>query len=281
MSKKPGGVQMSGKLKLRFLLPVLSLVALTVPATVTATAVTAEAACPAAIVIGLHGVGEDPSSADSKTIEATFADFTADAAAAGHDSSSYILDPFTYPVVPVSDFSPLGLVDLAKTLNSTVLALATQIIDLKAACPSASIKLAGYSLGAWIIHMTMQNASLWLDVKAAEYYGDPCWYNPSGGYIGLVRFTANDGQSLGCPYRGVYPYEDQPPPFPVQSLCFGNDPICGQGLNPSKSKINTARRFLTAAACKTTNHCTHYDYAAAKEGAAFLEGEAFGSGTAG
>jgi hypothetical protein len=270
---------MSGKLKLLFVLPVLSLVALTVPATLTGMAVPAEAACPAAIVIGLHGVGEGPSSANSATIAATFKDFQADVTAAGNPSSSYILDPFTYPPVPVSDFNSVaGLKHLANTLDNTVLALATQIIDLKAACPSASIELVGYSLGAWIIQMTLQNTDLWSDVKAVEYYGDPCWYNPSGGYVGLVRFTPNDGASLGCPDRSAYPYEDQPPPFPAQSLCFGGDPICGQGLNPSKSPANIIARFAAAQACTRKNHCTHYDYtgAAAKEGAMFLETEAFG-----
>lgn len=268
-------------------LSVLSLVALAVPATLAATAAPASAACPVAIVIGLHGVGERPSSSNSSTITHTFSSFQAAAAAAGEPSSSYILDPFTYPVVPVRDFeSAAGLKNLSATLDSTQLALVTQVIDLRTACPTSAIELAGYSLGAWIIHMALDNVTLWNDIRAAVYYGDPCWYNSSGGYIGLVRFASatNDDTTLGCPPESVYPYEDQPPPFPVQSWCAYHDPICGQGLSPSFSPANIIHRFSLARNCSTRDGCTHFSYAgseATTDGGRFLAQEAFGAGSAG
>jgi hypothetical protein len=259
------------------LLAALSLAALVVPAAVTAAPAQA-ATCPAAIVLGLHGVGEPANSGQSNTIAATFAEFRADATAAHVASSSYNLDPINYPKVNVRDFFSLSVLNsvAVTTVKNTAITLDKSVQAVHTACPAAKIELAGYSLGAWIIQAALQDVTLWSIVSAAEYYGDPCWYNPSGGYIGLVRFTPNQGENLGCTLEGAYPYEDQPPPFPVQSLCLSGDPVCGQGVT-----TNLAARLAAVATC-LVGHCVHFDYAgtgpasATAVGGKFLETEAFG-----
>jgi len=233
-------------------------------------------ACPKALVIGVHGVGEGPSQTKpdvSITLKHTYYAFTAAASRHGHGGEQF--DPTTYPTVPVSAFGTAGGIkgvlatvkDVAKGLNITLVGLAS-------ACPHMSVSLAGYSLGAWIINYTLITYhKIWNHVSAVAYYGDPCWHNSSRGYEGLARKVVG-----GCAAKSSYPYPASKTPFLMQSWCVNKDPICGQGYNPS----DIAAQLKAAKHCTAQNKCTHFDYkdgypnsGPTVNGGKFLESHAF------
>jgi hypothetical protein len=76
-------------------------------------------------------------------------------------------------------------------------------------CPDTPISLVGYSLGALLIDNLLSSQGAERNaINAVELYGDPCWYNPDGGFRGLARYAATAGFRLGCFPANAYPYPD-------------------------------------------------------------------------
>ena len=239
-------------------------------------ATTKVSSCPTALVVGVHGVGEGPSptiSAVSTTLQDTYNAFVTAAKQQGHTGENF--DPINYRTVTVSDFgTSAGIKGVLTTVESVAGGLNTTLTGITTACPHMSVSLAGYSLGAWIInYMLITYHQLWPHINSVVYYGDPCWYNSSGGYTGLAQQFAG-----GCASKSTYPYPASSKPFPIQSWCANKDPICGQGYSP----ILPSNQLSAAKNCTTNNGCTHLSYVvgypnsgATVNGGRFLESHAF------
>ena len=143
-------------------------------------------------------------------------------------------------------------------------------------CPDTPISLVGYSLGALLINnMLSSYSNEWDNVNVVELYGDPCWYNPHGGYRGLAQYAATVGFRLGCFPENAYPY---PLVSPVgctswcRACAMSEDPICGQGWPP----YEIGGQIIAAALCGL-DKCPHLSYfgTATSYGAEFLAENAF------
>ena len=221
------------------------------------------ATCPSVLVVGLHGVGEGPSPtvpAKSATIEDTFKAVLSDVKHAGQ--SGWSVDDVDYQTVPASDFSsPAGVKAVLDVVYKNAVHLEKYLLEpITSVCPGTEIDLVGYSLGAWIINYMLTTFNTeWSHIGAAVFYGDPCWYNSSGGYTGMAQYAA------GCIPESTYPdpISSRSSPFQVLSVCNYHDPICGQGYPPTT--IGIIQQYLGAKACEhappgPTSSCTHYDY---------------------
>jgi Cutinase len=237
----------------------------------------ASAACPAAEIIGVHGTGEGPSSTDSTDspeIKATFAAFAADEQKLNEHGAR--LEYYSYPTVSFSDYLPANWPTLGATIDDDAAQLETELKSFSSSCPDTPISLVGYSLGALLINdMLGSYDNEWNHIDAVELYGDPCWYNPHGGYRGLAQYAAAAGIRLGCFPQKAYPYRLVSPagfPFAVQSLCISGDPICGQGWPPQA----IGGQIIAATLCPL-DRCPHLDYSgvSADDGANFLAEDAF------
>jgi hypothetical protein len=242
-----------------------------------AMALTGAASCPVAEIIGVHGTGEGPSatnSQDSPEIKATFRAFTADGQKLGEHGSD--LEYYPYPTVGFADYLPANWPELAITINEYADGLEAALESFSFACPATPISLVGYSLGALLIdNMLSSYSNEWKYIDAVELYGDPCWYNPHGGYWGLARYAARVGFPLRCFPENAYPYPLGSPVsrhFLVQSLCKAKDPVCGQDWVPSEISGQTV-----AAALCAMYACPHRSYVgtATSYGAEFLAENAF------
>jgi hypothetical protein len=214
--------------------------------------------CPAALVVGLHGVSEGPSPTISKvsvTISDTFSAFKTAAALLHRRGES--VDAYAYDTFPVSAFAAkdkkhllLALNDLVKKVDQTALGLETQLKAISTACPSTSISLVGYSMGAWIVNdMLSSYTAEWPHIKAVVLYGDPCWRNKSGSYIGLARYEPD----IGCMAAASYPLPVSKAPFRATSLCLTADPVCGEGL------ANIVDQLAGVQSC-LKGKCQHFSY---------------------
>jgi hypothetical protein len=214
-------------------------------------------------------------SAVSTTLQDTYGTFTVAANQQGQPKESF--DPTTYRTVPVTDFgTPTGIKGVLTTVQNVAKGLNTTLTGLTSACPHMAISLAGYSLGAWIInYMLITYQQLWPHINSVAYYGDPCWYNPSGNYSGLAQRYAG-----GCAPEATYPYPSSQANFPIKSWCNNKDPICGQGY--AFTVAGQKAQFYAAKHC-TTSKCTHLDYVLGYpdsgptvSGGQFLESHALG-----
>jgi len=232
-------------------------------------------ACPTALVVAVHGVGEGPSSTKpvSTTLKYTYGAFTSAADRQGRTGEYF--DPINYTTVPVSDFgTTAGLKHVFTTVQDVASGLNTTLTGLTSACPAMSISLAGYSLGAWIInYLLITYHGLWPTISSVTYYGDPCWYSPSQGYEGLARKFVG-----GCADKATYPYPARTTSLRIRSWCLAKDPICGRGYD----SLQPVKQLLAAKNCTTGNGCSHYDYkngypssGPTVEGGDFLESHAF------
>lgn len=235
------------------------------------------AACPTAEIIGVHGTGEGPSTTDNKVspeIKATFAAFTADEQKLSEQGAR--LEYYPYPTLSFTDYLPTGWPKVRKIVSDYAGELEAELESFSYACPNTPISLVGYSLGALLINnMLSSYDSEWNHLDAVELYGDPCWYNPHGGYRGLAQYAAVAGIRLGCFPPNVYPYPLVSPAgfhFAAQSLCISGDPVCGQGWPP----YEIGGQIIAAALCPF-DKCPHLSYAgaSASEGAQFLAENAF------
>jgi cutinase len=233
--------------------------------------------CPAAEIIGVHGTGEGPGPDGkplSPEIKATFAAFTADERTLGEHSAR--LEYYPYPALGLTDYLPAGWPTVLETVSGYADHLEAELKEFSRACPRTPVSLIGYSLGALLVNgMLSAYRDEWNHIKAVELYGDPCWYNPHGGYRGLARYAAAAGIRLGCFPPDAYPYPRESPagfPFVTQSLCNHTDPVCGQGWPPYAIGAQ-----LAAAALCPLDRCPHLSYVgtAASEGAKFLAENAF------
>jgi hypothetical protein len=241
------------------------------------TPATASAGCPAAEIIGVHGASEGPSSTDSNDspeIKATFAAFAADEQKLGEHGAR--LEYYAYPTVTFADYLPVNWPALRTTIDEYAGELQAELESFSYSCQDAPISLVGYSLGALLINnMLSSHSGEWNFIDAVELYGDPCWYNPHGGYRGLARYAATVGLRLGCFPENAYPYPLVSPAgfqFQVQSLCTDKDPICGQGWPP----YEIGGQIIAAALCGL-DRCPHLSYsgAPASYAAEFLAESAF------
>lgn len=241
----------------------LVVAAFVVPSVVPTPAAKAASTCPSVLVVGLHGVGEGPSPtvpAKSTTIEDTFK--AAIRAATNAGVTGWAIDDVDYQTVPASDFSSAaGVKAVLDVVYKTAVHLEKYLLEpITRVCPGTEIDLVGYSLGAWIINYMLTTFNTeWSHIGAAVFYGDPCWYNSSGGYTGMARYAG------GCIPESTYPdpISRSSSPFQVLSVCNYHDPICGQGYPPTPTGI--IQQYLGAKACEhappgPTSSCTHYDY---------------------
>jgi hypothetical protein len=278
------GDQMT-RIKYRSVFLGLAAAALLVPALTaigpSAAAATAPQAssCPRALIIGLHGVAEGPSPTDSqksKTIQAAFTAFAAEVKKLPNDGTSHSkrLQWFAYPTVPRSDFNSLpGLHDAASTVATAATQLYNYISGQATACPDTLISAVGYSMGAWVINVALtQHYYMAALLNLVQLEGDPCWSNTGDGSAGLAQRAQEAGASMGCLGADTYPYLSFANPFTSQSLCYSNDPICGEGY----TALTLPQQITAAINCG--NGCSHYLYykdGAAAEGGRWLADYAF------
>jgi Cutinase/Fibronectin type III domain len=238
--------------------------------------------CPT-VLLGLHGMGEGPSSTMrpdiSNEVESTFVFFKAIAANAHKFSpGDYQVQDVSYPT---TGFAELDNPILMRTIVSDVVvgakALDTAVQHYTSLCRTSHFELVGYSEGAWVIdywlHFHPQARNL---VKAVQLYGDPNYYeiyqrdrHGVHAYRGLSRLA-----HLTFGWYGP-PYPDPNAGYPVKTACIAKDPVCGKGYMDSFTAHS--RQFGAAAFCKITN-CNHLDYVVdgyTKRGAAFLARYAF------
>ena len=265
-----------------FLAPFVAASLMLTPATVPAafaafTPAAASAGCPAAEIIGVHGTSEGPSSTDSTDspeIKATFAAFAADEHKLGETGAR--LEYYPYPTITFAGYLPVNWPELRTTIDHYAGELEAELESFSHTCPDTPISLVGYSLGALLINnMLASYSNEWNFIDAVELYGDPCRYNPKGGYRGLARYAATMGLRLGCFPENAYPYPLVSPAgfhFVVQSLCINKDPVCGQSWPPYE-----VGGQITAAALCGLDKCPHLSYsgAPASYGAGFLADNAF------
>lgn len=280
-----GGPSMT-RIKYRFVFLSLAVAALLVPAltaigpsAAAATAAPQASSCPRALIIGLHGVAEGPSptdSAKSKTIAEVFTAFAAEVKKLPNDGTDHSFRPqwFAYPTVPRSDFNSLpGLHDAASTVGTAATQLYNYVSGQAAACPDTLISVVGYSMGAWVINVALtQHYYMAGLLHLVQLEGDPCWSNTGDGSAGLAQRAQEIGVSMGCLGADTYPYLSFANPFTSQSLCYGSDPICGEGY----SALTLAQQITAAINCG--NGCAHYLYykdGAADEGGRWLADYAF------
>jgi hypothetical protein len=233
-------------------------------------------------------MGEGPSSTiagTSATIAYTFSAFSSDTASRG--VTGVKASAFAYPTLSVTDImSVTGLYDIRSTVTNAAAALTANLQEISAQCPSTPVLLAGYSMGAWIINNMLsvmsKNPGKWDNIKAVLLYGDPCWYNSSGKYQGLAREEYADTCGTASTYP--YPASSATVPFKVETLCYGNDPVCGQGfagdafLPAFEKQIAFAANNCNYTPSATTyGKCPHFYYevggpknGATAEGASFL-----------
>jgi len=244
---------------------VLAAVLVVMAALVPVAGASAATTCPAALVIGLHGAGEGPSSTEpsaySKTITADFNAFSAEVKKLPNDGTSHsaTLHWFKYPTVPYSDLTSVpGMVKTVGTVRTTAASLYSYVSSQAAACPGTHIAVAGYSLGSWVINFALEThyymAGL-LDLVLLQ--GDPCWSNTGDGSEGLAqRAQSLTTVQLGCMPAGTYPYIGFANPYTAQALCVNNDPVCGEGYN----LLTTNQQLSKAIACGKSTSCPHFNY---------------------
>ncbi len=246
---------------------------------------------PSHILLGLHGMNEGPSStkgADPKSaVETTGAEFKKKAEATAQPVGSYDFKDLPYPTYGISNalydiFNPSRTTKITTDVATGVNVLEAAIHDYLVLCPSATFALVGYSEGAWVIDgwLHSHQSEAVSIVKAIELYGDPWWYraygHDSGGkvleYQGLVR--------LGGGATEGPPWPIQNTKYDVQSLCYSNDPVCGEGFTESNvpyfGQVPLAQR--NAALNCAVFDCPHKWYAlygATTQGGDFLASRAF------
>jgi Cutinase len=241
----------------------------------------AQAACTTPTLYGLHGVNEDET---SPTIQETFQAFYTHAEELGHGYWFY--ESIPYPTDYTSIWTVLADATSAifagySDLQGDADELQTHILDVLDTCPSGTFSFVGYSEGAWIINIWLQeHPDEWKYVRAVELYGDPCWYDPyeSGAYQGLARIVQSAGIQMDCGPAQGYPWSSAP--FKVQSLCNYGDPVCGQGYADTLAEHPV--QLADALNCTEADQCTHLDYqdggpasGATNEGGEFLAENAF------
>jgi hypothetical protein len=227
-------------------------------------------------------MGEGPSntiSTVSVTIARTFTGFESDTTQLGHKGVKD--SAFPYKTITIDNFSTLaGIDNVDRTVDATAISLLTDLQAFNKKCHSMRILLTGYSMGAWIINdMLTQMLAVghgWYNIKAIQLYGDPCRYNNSGSYKGLVREALPDT----CVSKSTYPYPAAPSalPFKMQSSCNGQDPVCGQGYKSINDQLKFVKKYCIHKPDPSKfDSCPHYNYevggpskGATAQGAKFL-----------
>jgi len=235
--------------------------------------------CPNVYFIGVHGIGED---AGSPELDETWQVFNANRPT--DKTAHYISLAYHAPdfkswndianlIVPAEQEGVQNLTVLIRKENNGILRN----------CPTQSIVLVGYSLGAWIVNDWLdKNMDIWPNIVAVELYGDPLWehwvndFGQNRLYAGLAQFVVPNSR----------PYEGDSPQGPLgitgrwQSRCLpgvSGEPICGEGYsmlklgaeeqfepvtNPSAGQfgyIHPPNQALDAVNCVADN-CPHLKY---------------------
>jgi hypothetical protein len=105
--------------------------------------------------------------------------------------------------------------------------------------------LAGYSEGAWVIEMAMDQRLDYGTIRGIGLLGDPQWDDPSGA-TGHSRGLARIARGI----PGAYPLL----PGRTRTWCLGHDPICGVGY-----ENRPVQQVSDAVNCES-NHCPHLNY---------------------
>jgi predicted esterase len=255
---------------------------------VAGTAVPASAApaanpyCNTPVFFGLHGVGEGPSSTDSKLAP----ELTGFDDAQNQISGAVLADLVSYTTV---SFSALDLLpdnpQLASDVYKAVTAVSNGVSQLDkyfnnwiSGCQidQPKIALVGYSMGAWVINDWLDhNPGDWIYIKAVVLYGDPCWID--GADKGLVRAAGIAGVAglVGCMSARTYPYpaatDVYTPHFKTQSWCVGGDPVCGGGFKGKLAKMVKGGLGCLADTKPPYTRCPHYWYRTGEPAAVTLK----------
>jgi hypothetical protein len=251
----------------------LSTLAATAPPIAAATRSAAASSCDTTpVFFGLHGMREGPNAPGGTTYklspEIQGLDYEQNliSGAVLDDLVPYTtVDPSLWDLIPPTATHVAE--DVAKLLlavNDGENALQNALMSYIKGCTLGQVKIAlvGYSMGAWVINMWLNdNPGEWILIKAVVLYGDPCWIH--GADKGLVRAAGVAGVAdiVGCSSAKAYPYPAPrgiytKVPFLTQSWCVGGDPVCGGGYAG-----NLAPMVPVAVACVPSNSsCPHNWY---------------------
>ncbi len=203
-------------------------------------------------IIGMHGTGEGPSATDindSPEIRTTFSAFIADERKLSEHGAH--LEYYPYPTVSFAEYLPTNWPELAITINDSADELEVELESFSDVCPGTPISLVGYSLGALLIdNMLSSYSNEWDYVNVVELYGDPCWYNPQGGYRGLAQYAVKAGFPLSCFPRTHTHTRWRPGPAALP----GAEPVQLQG---PESAVKAGRRTRSADR-SSLRHCAPY-----------------------
>ena len=214
--------------------------------------------CVNAHFIGVHGTLEGPDALNlvpfvSKVIDETWKNFYGLAKERGEDNvKGCALDYAGSLENLLAGAVDPGVEELDEYIRDEILKV----------CPTQSIVLAGYSLGAWIIDDWLRrNKDVWPNIVAVELYGDPLWHRAGNAYLGGPIVSYDGVARLLGLHLGVL--RDRPDPYmdnqqgPVglsdrwQSRCLHGDPICGEGYRDTRpQRTDTVLRCMPDADCK-------------------------------
>jgi hypothetical protein len=235
--------------------------------------------CADVLFIGVHGVGEDPSSANHNmgpTIHKVFNDFESKVRAQYPDAN---VGGFgvKYPKISLlqllSQKALGGLV--GDNVADGVAALKQEVTIQTHVCPGFPIVLAGYSEGAWVIDQFLHDNSDLVSVSAitaVALFGDPQFDHSASDIIrgavngdGVARdfslvLSAGKNSVIVHPYA-INPYLPSELKDRAASWCLAqpqdkklvHDPVCNWKLyNRAKNE--------TVGTCIKASTCPHYDY---------------------
>jgi hypothetical protein len=120
------------------------------------------------------------------------------------------------------------ILSLPSATNSGAAVLATQMWDRYFTCPDASLVVAGYSQGAWVIDKALRMLSadgpagkaVLGNVKGVFLLGDPAWANSTPHQQGIAsKFGKGYGSAAAYLANGI-------PKSRFFSICAAADPIC-------------------------------------------------------
>jgi len=224
---------------------------------------TASAKCsPVAVVFGLHGMGEGPSSTVGNE-SPELSHFKSDLKHYAKVRFNFISVP--YPTTAGSawgsgNFETSILPGVIEGVANLQAAISTYTSET---CPAGQdqINLVGYSEGAWVINAwIISHPSEWKQISSVMLYGDPCFTDEDFLDEGLVRLF---GQGDGCMPELSYPYPlpvGNPTTMLVKSYSLPLDPVAGENYLGAVSTASAAVQLVGAVTCSTATHCTHLDY---------------------
>ena len=208
-------------------------------------------------VLGLHGLGEGPSSSTDTNISTELTRFASDLKTDGPTYGYAVEENVPYPTISPSWQDAAGVFNqgpLWQNVQQGVADLQAAVTKLTSTCPGSLISLFGYSEGAWIINVWEQKyPDEATQIYSAGLIGDPC-YVDSIGDAGLARLFTN---TCGSPADYIVGETNIQP---TNTDCLNYDPVCGVRYLGSNSDTLALAQLVTAVTCTLSNGCPHFLY---------------------